>query len=252
MQESRKFLTALKQALRTRGLTYADVAQALGVAESSVKRLFSNGRFTLERFERICSLAGLSLTELAREAEAMTSRPRQLTRAQEAELVTDTRLLLVAVCVLNHIPPTAILERYSLTESELVRSLTRLDGLGLIELGVENRVRLLIDREFHWLPDGPIAQYFASELRTDFLDPCHRTVRQERFLHGLLTENAITELEEQIARLRRDFARLHEASRRAPLEARSAHVLFLASGPWEPRAFETLRRQTNTNQLPSE
>ena len=41
MQETAKLLAALKQALRARGLTYADVAEALGVAESSVKRLFS-------------------------------------------------------------------------------------------------------------------------------------------------------------------------------------------------------------------
>jgi transcriptional regulator with XRE-family HTH domain len=244
MQETAKLLATLKHALRARGLTYADVGEALGVAESSVKRLFSTGRFTLDRFERICKLAGLSVAELARESEAAQARPRQLTRAQEAELVADPRLLLVAVCVLNHIPAAAILDLYELNEAELVRCLTRLDSLGLIELQAGNRVRLAIDREFTWLPEGPIAQYFATELRADFLDPRHRAERQERFLHGLLTESALAELNERLASLRHDFARLHEASRRAPLESRSGQVLFLASGPWEPRGFEALRRKT--------
>ncbi len=243
MPETAKLLAALKQALRARGYTYADVAATLGVAQSSVKRLFSSGRFTLDRFERVCALAGTSIAELARECEATEARPRQPTRAQEAELVADARLLLVAVCMLNHIPAPAILERYALTEAELVRCLTRLDRLGLIELQAGNRARLRIDREFNWLPDGPIAQYFASELRADFLDPHHRGTRQERFLHGLLTESALAELDERLASLRRDFARLHEASRRAPLAGRTGQALFLASGPWEPRGFEALRRQ---------
>lgn len=242
MPESLRLLDALKRALRARGLTYGDVAEGLGIAESSVKRLFSSGRVTLDRLEAICRIADVTLAELVEQQDARAPRLRALSRAQEAELVADPRLLLVAVCVLNHIPVEGILARYALGEAELIKRLTVLDRLGLIELMPGNKVRLKVARDFDWLPDGPIAQYVATEVRSDFLDPRHRAGRSEWFVHGLLTADAERQLRERLDALRADFAALHEASRRAPLEARSGQAMLMALAPWEPRAFAALRR----------
>ena len=57
MSQTDQLLDALKRVLRERGLTYADAAGALELSEASVKRLFSQRQFTLERVERLCELA---------------------------------------------------------------------------------------------------------------------------------------------------------------------------------------------------
>ena len=57
---------ALKRALRAGGVTYADVARDLGLSEASVKRMFSRGAFTLERFEAVCRMVDLGITDLVR------------------------------------------------------------------------------------------------------------------------------------------------------------------------------------------
>ena len=72
MSEATDLLDALKGLLRERGLTYADAAQALGLSEASVKRLFSQRTFALERVEALCELAGADIAELVARAELPT------------------------------------------------------------------------------------------------------------------------------------------------------------------------------------
>ena len=63
MTDTAAVLTALKRALKARGMIYQDVARGLGLSEASVKRLFSRRGFTLERPERVCALMDLSLSD---------------------------------------------------------------------------------------------------------------------------------------------------------------------------------------------
>ena len=44
MAQTRSLVAALKQVLKGRGLTYADVARGLGMSEASVKRVFPGAR----------------------------------------------------------------------------------------------------------------------------------------------------------------------------------------------------------------
>ena len=101
MSPVQSLVDALKRALRAGGVTYADVARDLGLSEASVKRMFSRGAFTLERFEAVCRMVDLGITDLVRLQEEGEHRISRLSRAQEEELVADVRLLLVALCVRN-------------------------------------------------------------------------------------------------------------------------------------------------------
>src|SRR5271170_1760329 len=160
MSEAQQLLVALKKHLKVRGWTYRDVAVKVDLSESSVKRLFASGRFTLDRFAELCKLLDLTLVELAQ--DAVTSRPllSQLTLAQEAELVSDLRQLLVAVCVLNNWTLAEIVAAYKLSQADCLQRLLNLDRLRLIDLLPGNRVRLNVARNFDWLPNGPIRTFF--------------------------------------------------------------------------------------------
>jgi DNA-binding transcriptional regulator LsrR (DeoR family) len=50
MNESDRLVAALKRLLRKQGITYKGVADSLGISEPSVKRMFSRGTFTLDRW----------------------------------------------------------------------------------------------------------------------------------------------------------------------------------------------------------
>ena len=52
MSQTRPLIDTLKQELRKQRITYKDVSVALGLSETSVKRLFSEEAFSIKRLEK--------------------------------------------------------------------------------------------------------------------------------------------------------------------------------------------------------
>jgi transcriptional regulator with XRE-family HTH domain len=243
MSEVTQLLTTIKRQLKVQGKTYRDVAGALGLSEASVKRLLTSDSFGVDRLVEISNLLGFTLAELAQEAALTGTRLHTLSEAQEKELVSDTKLLLVAVCALNHWTLADMLAVYRLTEAECVQKLLHLDRLHLIALMPGNRIRLNVARDFDWLPDGPIRSYFRTQGLADFLDGTFdRPDETLAFTHGMLTESALAAMQVELRRLRARFAELHEESLAAPLPKRRGSGLLLALREWEPAGFTALRR----------
>ncbi|WP_252997420.1 hypothetical protein ACNT2N_21580 [Pseudomonas thivervalensis] len=63
-------------------------------------------------------LLDLTMAELLQEAERSTPRLQMLTREQEAQLVSNEKLLLVAVCALNHWSLEEIVSAYCVSKAE--------------------------------------------------------------------------------------------------------------------------------------
>lgn len=243
MSEISQIIATLKRQLKLQGLTYRDVAAALDLSEPSVKRLFASEQFTLDRIVEICSLLGFTLAEVAQEAQVGQRRLRTLDIEQETELVSSPRLLLVAVCALNHWRLEDMLAAYRLDEAECLRHLLRLDRLQLITLLPGNRIRLNVARDFDWIADGPIRRYFTGQGLPDFVGGAFDQGGESLdFAHGMLTESARARLQDELRQLRARFAQLHEESLAAPLAQRRGSGLLLALREWEPAAFAALRR----------
>ena len=160
MATSAGLVDVLKRELRTRGITYAQVARKLDLSEASVKRMFSRKDFSLKRLDQVCQLAGSEFSDLARALYLEESQISQLTPVQEKEIVSNRKLFLVAVCALNHVGFDQITSIYDVSKAECIQLLARLDRLGFIQLQPNNRIKLLVSRNFAWLPDGPIQRFF--------------------------------------------------------------------------------------------
>lgn len=243
MNEIDRIVTSVKRHLKAQGINYRDLATRLGISEPSVKRMFAGRRFTLDRLVEVAGVLGFTLAELAQEASIGEGRVHTLSEAQERELVSDDKLLLVAVCVLNHWRMADIVARYRLSEAECIQRLVRLDRIGLIELLPGNRVRINVARDFDWLPAGPIRAFFREQGQDDFLAGDFAGENESVFfVHGMLSADARTRFQTQLSRLRRNFAELHEESLHAPIGQRRGTGMLLAMREWEPPAFAQLRR----------
>ena len=101
MSTTQDLVIALKAELRNAGLTYADLAEALGMSESSVKRVFAKADMPLSRIDEILRVLKMDFAELA--GKVVDSQPlaKELTEQQEAAVVADRRLLLLAICCLS-------------------------------------------------------------------------------------------------------------------------------------------------------
>lgn len=247
MTELQQLLATVKAELKARGLTYRDVAAVLKLSEASVKRLFSTGSLSLERLVEVCSLFDMTLAELTQAAIASMPRLSRLEEQLEAELVSDPKLLLVATCTLNHWRLADIVARYCLDEAECLRCLLRLDRMRLIDLLPGNRIRINVTRDFDWLPSGPIANFFATRGRDDFLSGAFDASEESVFfVHGMLTPEARKQFVAQLRKLRRQFAQLHDESQQAAIGERHGTAMLLAMREWEPPDFVRLRRPQST------
>ena len=224
-------------------MTYRDLGQALDLSEASVKRLFASERFSLDRVVEIAHLLGYTLAEIAQEAAVAEQRLHTLTAAQEKELVSDAKLLLVAVCALNQWETGDIVARYQISEAECIQRLVRLDRLRLITLLPGNRIRLNVARDFDWLPRGPIRTYFREHGMHDFLSSEFAGENAVMaFSHAMLTDAAVAKMHAEMRKLRQKFAELHEESLASPLPKRHGTGMLIALREWEIVAFSELRR----------
>jgi len=243
MTEIEQLIATLKRQIRRQGMTYRDVAAALNVSEGSVKRTFASGRFTLERLAEVGNLLGLSLAELTQQASAEAPRLSTLTERQEKELVSDNKLLLVAVCALNHWTVADMVSAYRLSDSDCISRLVRLDRLRLIDLLPNNRIRIVAARDFDWLPGGPIQQFFLKHGQADFLASGFGAPKDAlAFAHGMLTGSSVAEVQAELRKLRKKFAELHQEDLAAPMDKRRGTALLVALREWELPAFAALRR----------
>ncbi len=252
MAQTQALVATLKKAIKAQGLAYKDVARELQMSESSVKRIFAEENFSLARLEHICHWLGLELSDLMRRMEAETRQVTELTEAQEQELVSDPRLLLVAHLVVNGWRYQDILARYEYSEAELVRYLVRLDKLKLLELQSNNRIRLLLSPHFMLRRNGPIQRFLTSRLHDDFLNSSFKH-RGESFLllSGTLTMESRVALIKKMERLAQEFNEFNQDDHSAPLEQRTGCSMFLAIRPWRPDVYEKMRRYPASSGQPS-
>jgi len=243
MAQTAALIETLKHALKSHHLTYAEVACKLGMSEANVKRMFASKRFTLERLEDVCNLMKMELTDLFQLYEESRQRITQLTLEQEEELVRNTKLLLVAVSVRNRLAFDDIISNYQVSKTECIRALAKLDKLKIIDLLPNNRIKLRIDEDFRWLPNGPIERFFEKQIQGQFLKSRFGDELEQRlFLFGLLGDASAQVMINKMQSLAKEFTELHRQDAHLPLEKRNNIGFMLALRPWELEAFQPLRR----------
>ncbi|MFN3375873.1 MAG: helix-turn-helix domain-containing protein, partial [Burkholderiaceae bacterium] len=142
MSTTADLVAALKKELKAAQMTYADLAQALGLAESSVKRMLAKGDMPLSRIDAICRALALDFADLARRVADSQPLLQELSLEQEKAVVADKKLMLMAICVLSQWTLEQIVAAYRISEAEGIKYLAQLDRIGIIELKPLNRYRL--------------------------------------------------------------------------------------------------------------
>lgn len=245
MEQSRLLIDTLKKALRAAGLTYADVAKELNLSEASVKRLFSQGNFSLERLEKTAALAQLDLGELVDQMRNRQQLVNQLTEAQEEEIASDMLLVLVAISVINGCSKADLLHGYYLSEAQIIRKLAQLDRLKIIELLPGDRIRLLVSPNFHWRPRGPIQRLFREKVEKDFFNSQFDGDSEKLIvLNGIISPAANAELQKRMETLAVEFNELMQREARLPMENKKGNTMVIALWQWQYSLFAKMARQS--------
>ena len=243
MPQHRAILQTVKAELKKLGITYQDLACQLQLSESTVKRMFALNAVSLERLDQICAVMNMEISEIVQSMEQQAKRIEQLSLEQEKELVSDTRMLLIAISLLNKWSYAEILETYDISEFESTRLMARLDRMQIIDLLPGNRVKLRISQNFSWRPDGPIQKFFENSVKTEYFDcKFNKQGELQLFVTGMLSKKSNAELIARLQKLATEFYALHEDDSSLSRADRAGTSMVLAIRPWEFKAFKALRK----------
>ena len=234
-RESRLMVAALKHCLKMRGVTYKDLARLINLSESSVKRLFASNGLSLQRFEQICEVIGLSIFdigEMAREENAVENL-HTLSIDQEQALADDVNLLIGFHLVLNGWDFDHIKNAFIWSEPEVIKILTTLDKLKLISLLPENKVQTLTAHNIRWRKNGAIRKKHQQTAFGEFLNDGF--TREEQFLDFEVLElsrASITILKRKMEILLREVNELAKMDYSLEWGSKQNTGILLAARPW--------------------
>lgn len=234
MNQSKQWIDTLKRCLKARGLTYRDVAKTLKLSEASIKRLFSECSFTMQRLEQICQMMDLSFSDLARLNDRnYLEKQTTLSIDQEEALASDPILLCYFYLLLNGWDIERIASRFDLDEPKQVRMLARLDTLGLVELQPANKVRLLTARRIQWREGGMIRRMYERDVKLAFLQ---HSFSEEHSHFGFesaeLAPESARMILRKIASLGQEFDDFAEMDVNLKPDQKCGYGLMLALRPW--------------------
>lgn len=243
MSTTADLVLALKKELKSAQMTYADLAEGLGMAESSVKRMLAKGDMALSRIDAICRVLKLDFGELARRVADAQPLLKELSQEQEKAVVSDRKLLLCAICVLSQWTLEQISSDYRLSEAECIKYFAQLDRIGIIELRPLNRYRLKLAKTFRWRPHGPVMNFFRDHVVLDYFGGSFdRSAESLLLVHGSVSRAIAPSFVDRLQRVAQDFAQQHQADQKLPEREREGYTLLLAMRGWEFSAFTQLRR----------
>jgi DNA-binding Xre family transcriptional regulator len=243
VNETKQLLETLKRCLRARGVTYHRLGRALGLSESSVKRLFSDESFTLVRLERVCAALDMTVADLVRmTAGTRDAQTFSLTLDQERTLASDASLLALFYLLLNGRTVEAAERRLGLNPRAMRALLDRLVEAQLVEVDAKRRVRLNARLPIAWRPDGPVRKLYERQVRAEFLQgPFTGSSEALSFHSAELSPASVRILLRKIDKLAADFADLAALDIRLPAREKSSVALLLACRPWVFSMFSAYR-----------
>ena len=243
MSPTHQLVAVLKSELKLAGITYKELARQIGLAESSVKRLFTSGDLSLSRIDEVLRVLKMDFAELSRKVADAQPMRRELTLEQEKAVVANPKLMLLAISCLSQWTFEQIVASYLISEAECTRLMVKLDTLGFIELRPLNRYRLKVAKGFRWRPRGPAMDYFRKHVPDDFyggdFDGDGETLL---LVHGQISPSQATSFVERLQRLGQDFAQQHLADQKLAAEHKRAFTLVVGMRSWWFAPFQALKR----------
>ncbi len=142
-----KLMSALRQHLKQRGLSYRDVASQLRVSENTIKRYFSGRGVTIDVLQRLAEVVELDLLSLVQQAQDHVGVRRGLNAAQLAALSERGPATMVYMLISSGWTVSQLVREFDLAD-QIDAVLHKLEGLGLIHRLPGRGLRLLVKPEF--------------------------------------------------------------------------------------------------------
>ena len=242
--ETARIVASLKRIMKSRGVTYAQLARDIRLSEPSIKRILSRATLTLQRLEQICGALEVSMHEVTRlAAEQSADTAELLTLEQETALAGDANLFACFYLLANGRTGREIGNELRADEKQVRRWLVRLHSLRLVELRSGLRARTRTASAIAWRKDGPVRRLYEKQVREEFLHSSFSGLFEaQHFRSAELSDASCRVFLRKLEKLAAEFRDLAELDRSLPSRDKRSVAVLLAARPWVFSMFESLRR----------
>jgi len=168
-----ELVEGIRREMRARGIHYGELGRAIGVSDSTIKRMLGvSADISLRRLEQICEFLELDISALLETPDRPLAFD-QLTSEQEHFLASDIELLRLFYLSMFHSTVDSIVAASGILRSKVVKGLFALQKQGLVELNPRDRVRANRGYLFRWADNGPLSKLSWEKIRNEFLDIEH-------------------------------------------------------------------------------
>lgn len=240
---SRTFIfDSIRIHLKARGFNYQQLADALGVSESTIKRIFASNDCTVERLEEICQFINIELAHLLKSTPKKRKLIEHLSHKQETELAENKKLLMVAICVMGLWSFENMLSHLTLAKAECIALLQRLERIGFVEMRPNNQYRLLIAKDFTWIVDGPIMRLVKSVSDDFFNHRFEASGEMLKIINVRVSPDVRESLKNKLEKVAQQYADQVVADSHLPLNERPPLSICIAVRSWVPDFLKDLMR----------
>jgi len=246
MGPSDALLLALKNVLKSKGLTYSDLAKSLKLNETSVKRLMS-GRtpITLNRIDQICEFAGVDFFELMKLARPEAQQEiTQFSLEQEQAIAEDDDLFLCFYGLAKGLAVEDIVAKYRISLARAQKALHKLARINVVEVLLKDRVKFLVPRSVRWLEGGPLSQKYEKNMERDFLS--HEFIAGHQFRKFVtffpLSDRSKATATRKLRELASEIQSLSEVDMAVEKNLKSSATLLIGFREWTPAVLDKYLR----------
>ena len=161
--------TTIKALMKSRKVSYADLAAGLAVSMSTIKRLVNHDDLSMARLEQVAEFFDLDVFELIALAKESRIRGVLLSEEQEGYLATHKTAARYYWLLLNGAQPATIEQRLDLTPLAGRRQLEAFEAAGLIRRGPKGGVRLLHEWPLGFRFKGPLYKKYTAPIFASFM-----------------------------------------------------------------------------------
>jgi transcriptional regulator with XRE-family HTH domain len=243
MSQIDQFLSSLKRSLKAKNILYKDLAKALKLSESSVKRILSSKSLSLERLEEICRVADLSFSEVVRTANLEENNQMHvLSEEQEKALAENARLLHYYMMLHDGKTPQKIEREYQIPNAEAKKFLFQLDRLNLIELHPRDKVKVKRHGFLRFRRDGPVGRTMFEQTKSSYLSYDFRPEDYIRFSFMKISTPSLAKFKSKLDRLvveLQEEARFENDSNVPVVDT----GILMAFRPWKYTYMEAIKKK---------
>jgi DNA-binding Xre family transcriptional regulator/predicted transcriptional regulator len=207
-----RILLSLKQILKTRKISYRELANQLKVSEPTIKRLFYSEDCPIGRLIEICELLNIPFSDLVQQSQTNAPQEFTLSEKQEAFFSRHTDVYAFFRYLQNGVGVDEIRSKFHLSQKSIQDFFLKLEKWELITLRPKGQFILKKRGAHRWILHGPLEMKFNEETSRILIEVARKHSDKagyySEFSSKRIHKNSLKELAEDLKKIHEKFMTL--------------------------------------------